>query len=133
MSPAGAEAVAAVGVDGVVRIEVRCGAVLDAVVLRSYVIGAAHQAVGWVTSEGIAVADDGTVGDLTIRSFGILSAAEMPTVEVTLHADDGEPTNGSDAAFAAVAAAVWCAQGCPPEWPTGRPVDRVPGCARVMP
>ena len=125
-SPTGAEAVAAVGLDGVVRVEVRCGSVLDAVVLRSYVIGAVHQALGWVTSEGVAVADDGTVGDLTIRSFGILSAAEMPMVEVTLHDDGGEPTNGSDAVFAAVAAAVWCAQGCPPEWPTGRPLDRIP-------
>ena len=53
-------------------------------VLRSYVIGAAHMALGWVTSEGLAVDDDGEVGDLTIRSFGILRAADMPSVEVDL-------------------------------------------------
>jgi len=35
--------------------------------------------------------------------------------------DDGsEPRNGSDAVFAAVAAAVWIAQGCPLSFPTGR-------------
>ena len=51
-----------------------CGAgdPLDEVVLRSYCIGAAHMALGWVTSEGIAVADDGESLDLTIRSFGVL-------------------------------------------------------------
>ncbi len=34
------------------------GAPLDAVVLRSYCIGAAHMALGWVRSEGIAVDDE---------------------------------------------------------------------------
>jgi aerobic-type carbon monoxide dehydrogenase small subunit (CoxS/CutS family) len=121
-SPSGSEAVASLGVDGTVRVELRCGRVLDEVVLRSYAIGAAHMALGWVTSEGLAVADDGTVGDLTIRSFGVLRAADMPLVEVELHDDDGEPANGSDAVFAAVAAAVWSAQGWPTDWPTGRPV-----------
>ena len=32
---------------------------LDEVVLRSYVVGAVHQALGWVRSEGVAVDDDG--------------------------------------------------------------------------
>ena len=108
--------------DGVVRVEVRCGAVLDEIVLRSYAIGAVHMALGWVTSEGLAVDADGEVRDLTIRSFGVLRAAEMPPVEVIVHDDDGEPINGSDAVFAATAAAAWSALGWPPAWPTGRAV-----------
>jgi xanthine dehydrogenase small subunit len=122
VSPDGAEAEAAIGPDGVVRVQVRCGEVLDHVVLRSYVIGAVHMALGWVTSEGLAVDDDGTVGDLTVRSFGVLRASDMPLVEVTLHDDDREPVNGSDAVFAAVAAAAWSLQGWPTDWPTGRPL-----------
>jgi xanthine dehydrogenase small subunit len=39
---------------------------------------------------------------------------------VVIEADDGPAVNGSDAVFAAVAAAVWIAQGCPPDWPTRR-------------
>jgi hypothetical protein len=31
----------------------------------------------------------------------------------------GPAVNGSDAVFAAAAAATWLAQGAPPEWPTG--------------
>jgi xanthine dehydrogenase small subunit len=120
VSPAGGEAEASIGPDGVVRIQLRCGEVLDPVVLRSYVIGAAHMALGWVTSEGLAVDDDGTVGDLTVRSFGVLRSADMPLVEVTLHDDDREPVNGSDAVFAAVAAAAWSVLGWPTDWPTGR-------------
>ena len=42
----------------------------------------AHQALGWVRSEGIAVDADGSVQDLTIRSFGILQARAMPRVTV---------------------------------------------------
>ncbi len=129
VSPAGGEAVAAVGLDGAIRVEVRCGPVLDPIVLRSYAIGAAHMALGWVTSEGLAVDADGTIGDLTVRSFGVLRAADMPLVEVTLHESDGEPVNGSDAVFAAVAAAVWSSQGWPTDWPTGqllRPAGAVP-------
>jgi xanthine dehydrogenase small subunit len=121
VSPEGAEVEASIGPDGVVRVQLRCGAVLDPIVLRSYAIGAAHMALGWVTSEGLAVDADGTVGDLTIRSFGVLRSSEMPLVEVTLHDDDSEPVNGSDAVFAAVAAAVWSVQGWPTSWPTGRP------------
>ena len=51
---------------------------LDAIVLRSYCLGAAHMALGWVTSEGLAVDADGAPHDLTIRSFGILRAIETP-------------------------------------------------------
>jgi hypothetical protein len=43
----------------------------------------------------------------------------MPHVEVEVVGDDGPPVNGSDAVFAAVAAAVWIGQGCPQDWPTG--------------
>jgi CO/xanthine dehydrogenase Mo-binding subunit len=90
-------------------------------VLRSYVLGATHQALGWVRSEGLAVDGDGQVRDLTIRSFGILQARAMPPVEVVLDPSPGRPpVNGSDAVFAAVAAARWLADGHPPRWPTDR-------------
>ncbi|MCU0311376.1 MAG: 2Fe-2S iron-sulfur cluster-binding protein [Acidimicrobiales bacterium] len=115
-APGGAQADAAVGGDGVIRVRVECGEVLDPIVLRSYVIGAAHMGFGWVTSEALAV-EDGKVLDLTVRSFGILSAAATPHVEVELVPSDGEAVNGSDAVFAAVAAAAWVARGCPPVWP----------------
>ena len=121
--PNGAEAEASIDADGRVRVWVSCGEVLDEVVLRSYCIGAAHMAMGWVTSERLAVDDDGEVQDLTIRSFGVLRATETPPIDVEIdRAASGEPVNGSDAVFAAVAAATWLHQGCPPEWPTGLPV-----------
>ena len=69
--------------DGSVEVAVDAGPVLDEVVLRSYCIGATHQALGWVRSEGVAVDAEGTVRDLTIRSFGILQARAMPPVTVT--------------------------------------------------
>ncbi|MBV9665526.1 MAG: molybdopterin-dependent oxidoreductase [Actinobacteria bacterium] len=118
-SPSGATAEAELN-DGGVHVRVRCGQALDEVVLRSYCIGAAHMGLGWVRSEGIAVDDDGVPHDLTIRSFGILRAVDMPPVEVTIEPDDGPPVNGSDAVFAAVAAAAWLADGLPPDWPTVR-------------
>jgi len=121
-SPEGAEAEAELGADGSVRVRVRCGRPLDEVVLRSYCIGAAHMALGWVTSEGIAVDAEGVPHDLTVRSFGILRAADTPPVDVEVVPCDEEPVNGSDAVFAAVAAAAWAAQGFPERWPTGRPV-----------
>ena len=97
------------------------GAVLDAVVLRSYVIGAAHQALGWVRSEGIAVSAEGTVQDLTVRSFGILQARAVPRVTVRIIDDpEASAVNGSDAVFAAVAAARWLADGLAPSWPVDR-------------
>jgi CO/xanthine dehydrogenase Mo-binding subunit len=117
-SPDGGRATAAV-VDGRLEVRVDAGQVLDEVVLRSYCIGAAHMALSWVCSEGLAVDEEGTVHDLTIRSFGILKASEMPEVDVTIEPSTAEPVNGSDAVFAAVAAAAWLDQGCPPELPTG--------------
>jgi aerobic-type carbon monoxide dehydrogenase small subunit (CoxS/CutS family) len=120
-SPDGAWAQAEVvtGDDPRVRVRVRAGDPLDEVVLRSYCIGAAHMALGWVTSEGLAVDGAGEIHDLTIRSFGVLRAVDMPPVDVVVEPDDGPPVNGSDAVFAAVAAATWIAQGTPPAWPTG--------------
>jgi xanthine dehydrogenase small subunit len=116
-SPHGAVAAAAIEADGTVRVELRCGDPLDAVVLRSYAVGAAHQALGWVRREHLSVDDDGQVHDLTIRSFGILRATEMPRVEVDVVGAGDAPVNGSDAVFAAVAAAAWRALGHPPRWP----------------
>lgn len=93
------------------RVEVRvsAGDPLDEVVLRSYCVGAAHMALGWVLTEGIAVdAASGDVLDLTIRSFGILRARSTPPIEVTVVDDAGAPRpRASDAVFAAVAAATW--------------------------
>jgi len=121
-SPAGAVATAEVrlGPEAAVHVRITCGAPLDGVVLRSYCVGAAHMALGWVCSEGLAVDASGAVHDLTIRSFGILRAVDMPPVTVEIVPDGGPPVNGSDAVFAAVAAAAWRAQGCPPDWPTAR-------------
>jgi len=93
------------------RVEVRvaAGDPLDEVVLRSYCIGAAHMALGWVLSEGLTVdAETGEVLDLTIRSFGILPARGTPPIDVVVVDDRGAPRRrASDAVFAAVAAAAW--------------------------
>lgn len=125
-SPAGATATASVDANGSVTVGVACGDPLDATTLWSYCTGAAHMAIGWVTSEALAVADDGTVGDLTIRSFGVLRASDTPTINVVvdpaLGDTTGTPIPGSDAVFAAVALAVWRHQGFPPSWPTGQPL-----------
>lgn len=119
-APNGAMASASIAADGSVEVRVRCGRPLDAVVLRSYCIGAAHMALGWVRSEGIAVDEHGEPVDLTIRSFGILRAVDTPPVKVTIEPDDAEPVNGSDAVFAAVAAAAWRHLGHPEAWPAAR-------------
>lgn len=118
-APDGGEATASIAADGSIRVLVRAGAPLDEVVLRSYCVGAAHMALSWVTSESLAVDDTGEVHDLTIRSFGIMRAVDMPMVSVEVEPDDTGPLNGSDAVFAAVAAAVWIARGLSPQWPTG--------------
>jgi CO/xanthine dehydrogenase Mo-binding subunit len=76
-------------------------------------------ALSWMSSEGIAVDDDGVVHDLTIRSFGILRAVDTPAIHVELTGAGGPPRRASDAAFVAVAAAAWLHHGCPPDWPTG--------------
>ncbi len=110
---------ARIGDDGI-HVTVDAGDPIDEIVLRSYCIGAAHMALGWVRSEGLAVDDAGVPQDLTIRSFGILRAVDTPPIHVTIEPSTGEPVNGSDAVFAAVAAAVWQADGYAPEWPTRR-------------
>jgi aerobic-type carbon monoxide dehydrogenase small subunit (CoxS/CutS family) len=125
-SPDGAVALADVvlGTEPRVDVIVSCGDPLDEVALRSYCVGAAHMALGWVCSEGLAVDEAGDVHDLTIRSFGVLRAVDTPPVDVTVEPSDDPPVNGSDAAFAAVAAAAWLALDCPPDWPTGHRLRR---------
>jgi aerobic-type carbon monoxide dehydrogenase small subunit (CoxS/CutS family) len=118
VSPDGARAVADVD-DSTVHVAVRCGRPLDEVVLRSYCIGAAHMALGWVRREAIVVDSQGEPRDLTIRSFGILRANETPHIEIVIEDDDAEPVNGSDAVFAAVAVAAWRHAGFPDRWPAG--------------
>jgi hypothetical protein len=82
-----------------------------------------------VWSEGIAVDAEGAPVDLTIRSFGILSARDMPQVEVIQHEEDTWPVNGSDATFCATLAAAWLAEaegaaGSVSQWPTRRQQPR---------
>jgi hypothetical protein len=124
-SPEGARARVAIAADGGISVRVACGAPLDVGVVRSYAIGAVHMALSWVTSEAIATDVDGTPADLTVRSFGVLRAVDTPPIEVVVEASDGPPVNGSDAVFAATAAAVWAQRGFPPRWPTG--TGRAPG------
>ena len=119
-SPDRARATAVIGPDGAVRVTVAAGEVLDEVVMRSYAVGAVHQALGWVLREGVATDPEGNVLDLTIRSFGILSARDMPAVDVVVEDSGGPAVRGSDAVFAAVAAAAWLAAGLPPAWPVQR-------------
>lgn len=119
-SPEGARATVAIGAEGTVSVEVAAGEVLDEIVLRSYVVGAVHQALGWVRREGIAVDAGGVVHDLTIRSFGILPAREMPHVEVSIGDAGGPARRVSDAVLAATAAAAWLEAGLPPAWPVER-------------
>jgi xanthine dehydrogenase small subunit len=119
-TPAGGRARVSVSPDGPVHVEVWAGELLDEVVLRSYCLGAVHQALGWVRREGIALDDAGEVQDLTIRSYGVLPARDTPWVDVTMHREDRWPVNGSDAVFAAAAAAAWITDGLVPEWPTRR-------------
>jgi len=120
VSPEGASATVEIDGDGALAVRVSAGAVLDEVVLRSYAVGAVHQALGWVRREGLAVDDEGQVLDLTIRSFGIIPARDMPPVEVVVEDGDGPPRRGSDAVFAATAAAAWLWAGLPAQWPIER-------------
>jgi hypothetical protein len=126
VTPSGARASAQVAVahGKVAGVDVRlaAGDPLDEVALRSYAIGAAHMALGWVTSEGLAVdARTGEIHDLTIRSFGVLRAGETPRIALTI-IDDPAPARArsSDAVFAAVAAATWNALGRPVTFPARR-------------
>jgi hypothetical protein len=111
---------------GRVAVDLWAGEILCPVTLRSYALGAVHQALGLVWSEGIAVDDTGEPLDLTIRSFGILTARDMPEVTVRLHEEDGWPVNGSDAVYVATLAAAWGGEGLPPRWPTRRAAVRAP-------
>ena len=123
VSPEGARASARFDEDGELWLTVQCGAdpnsVGEMTVLRSYCMGAVHMALGWVTSEGIAVDAQGEPRDLTLRSLGIPGSTQMPVVHLTvLPPDPGAlPVNGSDAVFAAVAAALWRRSGWAPRWP----------------
>jgi aerobic-type carbon monoxide dehydrogenase small subunit (CoxS/CutS family) len=103
-----------------VAVDLDCGEPLDETVLRSYCVGAAHMGLGWVCAEAIAVDPDGVPEDLTIRSFGILRAKDTPGIDVSIARSAAPAVNGSDAVFAATAAAAWLAQGLPSRWPTKR-------------
>src|SRR5205814_1895845 len=94
---------------GEVKVRVAAGDPLDEVVLRSYAIGAAHMALGWVLTEHLTVdPDTGEAQDLTMRSFGILKASDTPDIDVEIVDDPGPPLpRSSDAVFAAVSAAAW--------------------------
>lgn len=118
-APNGARASAVLD-DAGVHVRVDAGRALDTTVLRSYCIGAAHMGYSWVTSEELAVADDGVIGDLTVRSFGVVRSADMPHVDVDIATSDSPAVNGSDAVFGAVALATWRAAGLPTQWPTGQ-------------
>jgi aerobic-type carbon monoxide dehydrogenase small subunit (CoxS/CutS family) len=115
VTPSGARAGARVRFDNatgqLVGVDVRlaAGDPLDETVLRSYALGAVHMALGWVLTESIAVdPETGEVHDLTIRSFGIIRARDMPPVSIAILDDTGPPrARSSDAVFAAVAAATW--------------------------
>ena len=95
---------------------------LDEVVLRSYVIGAAHMALGWVTSEALSVDAD---GDRPRPDHPLLRGAAGDRHAADRGRDrpaaDGPPVNVSDAVFAAVAGRRLAAPGPPPGWPTRSP------------
>jgi xanthine dehydrogenase small subunit len=120
VAPSGASARASIDpVDGSVRVRVSCGDPLDEVVLRSYCIGAAHMALGWVRSEALAMSADGVPLDLTMRSFGVLRSIDTPHIAIEILADTAPAVAGSDAVFAAVAAAAWRATGWATQLPIG--------------
>jgi CO/xanthine dehydrogenase Mo-binding subunit len=118
-SPNGARARARVAEDGTVELLVAAGAPLCPITLRSYAIGAAHQALGMVYSEALAVDEDGAVHDLTLRSFGIVTPKETPEFFVVIdETDDREPMAGGGAVLAATMAAAWLTEGLGTKWPT---------------
>ena len=119
-APEGGWASAELNADGSVRVAVRAGEVLDETVLRSYCIGAAHMALGWVRNEAVSVDAEGEVHDLTMRSFGVLRAVDTPPIEIDVLDVFGPPVAASGAVFAAVAAATWRAAGFPDRWPLTR-------------
>jgi len=109
-SPSGARADVELR-DGEICVTVSAGEPLCPVTLRSYVIGAAHAAYSFATSEGLAINDRGEVQDLTIRSFGILTLSAMPTISVTIKDDERPAMAASGAVFAATLGAVLRATG----------------------
>ena len=125
-SPEGATAQATVGPAGI-EVRVEAGDPLDAVTLRSYIIGATHMAWSWVTSESLSVDAEGEIQDLTIRSFGIARSADTPNIEVTIEPSQEIPAPAGEAVFAAVAAATWLSAGAPSQLPTGRAALASPG------
>jgi len=114
--PEGGWAEASVDDHGI-TVTVGAGQPLDEVVLRSYCIGAAHMGYSWVTSEALAVDEQGAVQDLTVRSFGIVRAIDTPPITIEITPSEAEPVNASDAVFVAVAAATALAQRAE-QWPS---------------
>ena len=117
-APSGARATVSIDpTDDAVSVLVDAGSPLCPITLRSYVIGAVHQALGMVRTEGIAVDPDGDVHDLTIRSVGILTASQTPSVAVEVVDSDAPPVAAGVAVLAATMAAAWVAAGRPASWP----------------
>ncbi|MGI9613143.1 MAG: 2Fe-2S iron-sulfur cluster-binding protein [Acidimicrobiales bacterium] len=141
LAPNGAMAAALIDADtGAISVAVACGPPLDEVVLRSYCVGAAHMAWSWLTSEAITIEPDGSIVDLTIRSFGVIRAVDTPPIDVTIVDRDHrpserfgglpgplpeQPVNGSDAVFAAVAGSGWLSLGCRQDWPISTQLDHI--------
>ena len=109
--------------DGTIEVSVRAGDPLCPITLRSYVIGAVHQAYSQVTSEGLAIGEDGEIHDLTIRSFGIVTAANTPPISVQIEPTSEQPVAVGMAVFSASLAAVWFDEGMVKHWPTRREVQ----------
>ena len=119
VAPNGARATVSIdSSNGTVKVDVDAGDPICAITLRSYVIGAVHQGLGMVRSEGIAVDEMGVVHDLTIRSFGILTATQTPSVVVEVIDASGPAVACGVAVMAATMAAAWATAGHPPTWPT---------------
>jgi len=119
-TPNGATAAVTIQSDGAVSVVVNAGQPLCNATLRSYVIGAVHQGLGMVLSEGIAVDEQGSIHDLTIRSFGILTALQMPVVEVTIIPDERDPVAAGTAVLAAAMGAQWVRAGLGSKWPVNQ-------------
>ena len=114
------DASASIDQDGTVHVRVSCGDPLDSVVLRSYCIGATHMALGWVRREGVVGRRRRRPPRLDHPIVRGLGAVDTPWIEIDIVESDAEPVNGSDAVFAAVAAAAWRHAGFPPVWPCAR-------------
>jgi xanthine dehydrogenase small subunit len=118
-TPNGASATVALR-DGALSVVLDAGDPLCLATTRSYAIGAVHQGYSMVTTEGIAVDDEGTPVDLTIRSFGVTTARLFPHVDVEVVDTNSPPLAVGTAVFAAALASVWLAEGAGPTWPTRR-------------